>query len=206
MGTYGSTWTARGYAGQGQVEPLIDSLHGRTALVCGNGAGVFDQVEMACSCLDDPVIFAVNDAGMYLPRVDHWVSLHVDKLLAWRQVRWQEARPGETLKCHSDTSRPWLDYHWQQLTPQFCLSGYYAMQLAWVMGCNQIVLCGCPGQSGPRWFEQYARTDFGYGSDPRGSDEGVRTQIVKEMARLPAFKAAVRSVSGGFTQSFFGGL
>ena len=205
MGVYASTWQSRGYCGQGPVEALIGSLEGRSALVCGNGVGVFEECEHARSMLIDPVVFAVNDCGMYLPRVDHWVSLHVDKLQAWRSVRWLESRPGEHLKCHSDTARPWLDYCWQQLTSQFCLSGYYAMQLAWIMGCDRIVLCGCPGDSTRRWFDREPRDDFGYGNGQAGSDHGVREQLDHEMERLPEFKAAVRSCSG-WTKSYFGSI
>lgn len=209
MGDYGATWTARGYAGQGAVESLIDSLAGRTVLVCGNGAGVFAEYEEACAIVAatidglDPIVFAVNDVGMYLPRVDHWVSLHVDKLLTWRAVRWAQESVPAKVQCHSDTARPWLDWYWQQTTPQFCLSGYYAMQLAWIMGAERIVLCGCPGDGSPRWFEHHRASPFDYGS---GQDtKGVRHQLYKEMARVPEFKAAVRSMSG-WTREYFGAI
>lgn len=200
MGTYGADWIARGYSGQGQVGELIGSLAGRSAVIAGNGAGVLAEVEAACALASEPVIFAVNDIGMYLPTVDHWVSLHVDKLLAWRSVRWMESHAGESLKCHSCTARPWLDYCWQQLTPQFSLSGYFAMQLAWIMGCERIVLCGCPGDRTPRWFESVPR-DCDYGADR--DTHGIRLQVEKEMARVPGFKRAVRSMSG-WTREYFG--
>ncbi len=205
MGLHGSTWNTRGYCGQGQVAELIGSLAGRSALVCGNAAGVFAEVEAAQRRLDRPVIFAVNDVGMYLPQVDHWVSLHADKLGTWRSVRWAERTQKESTQYHSDTARPFIDWTWQQVTPQFCLSGYFAMQVAWIMGCEHIVLCGCPGDATPRFFEAQARESFGYGSQEHGSDRAVGAQLQYEMARLPEFKQAIRSMSG-WTKSYFGTL
>ena len=214
MGTVGATWEARGYCGQGPVGALCGALAGRSAIVCGSGRGVFDELAEAQAALHDPVIFAVNDIGMYLPRVDHWVSLHVDNLIAWRQVRWLHPKARELTKYHSETPRAWLDYCWDGLTPILYLSGYFAMQLAWIMGCDRIVLCGCPGDATPRFFEATLRSNllltepngpFSYGSGDRGADRSVHEQIQQEMERLPEFKAAVRSMSG-ITQQFFGGL
>lgn len=203
MGTVGAEWTHRGYAGAGNVAPLLDACAGRPAIVAGNAAGVFDQVAEACTRLHAPVVFAVNDVGMYLPRVDHWCSLHEDKLPVWKAVRWGHVNQMEVTKYHGDDPRPFLDYVWERLTPLFCLSGYFAMQLAWLMGCRPIVLCGCPGSPAPRFFEAAPRADFGYGNGTAGSDQGVRQQLEHEMRRVPDFKAAVRSMSG-WTQEFFG--
>ena len=201
-----SQWEARGYHGNGNVAPLIGSLAGRSVIVCGNASGVFLQLEIAQAQIADPVIIACNDVGMYLPTVDHWVSLHHDKLRAWRDVRWQESHGHETTKYHSVDRRPYIDYAWEQLTPCFVLTGYFAMQIAWILGAEQIVLCGCPGDAVPRFFESSAREDFFYGSGPTGREDGIRLQLIKEMSRVAGFKDAVRSISGGFTQNYFGGL
>jgi len=85
------------------------------------------------------------------------------------------------------------------------LSGYFAMQIAYVMGASPIVLCGCPGDRAARFFEARPRTDFSYGAGRNGNDNSVRTQVEHEMKRLPEFKARVRSM-GGWTGKFFGGL
>lgn len=203
MGTYGSEWQHKGYCGRGPVAALLDCHLGRPALVCGSGEGVFEQVREASARLSDPVIFAANDVGMYLPNLNHWVSLHTDNLGAWKAVRWLTARGKEVTQYHGVGSRPFLDHDWEGLTPLFCLSGYFAMQLAWLMGCAPIVLCGCPGDSTRRFFDLQARQEFGYGGLTSGADGGVRQQIEKEMRRLPEFKAVVRSMSG-WTQTFFG--
>lgn len=215
MGTFGSDWQARGYAGKGNVGELIGSLTGRSALICGGGTGVFEEVVAAQAVHPDAVIFAVNEVGMFLPKVDHWVSLHADNLWAWKVVRDRHPRNAERMKTHSETPRGWLDYVWEQLTPQFCLSGYFAMQLAWIMGAERIVLCGCPGDGTPRFFEAVCRMRpdtsgespylFEYGQGRTGSDQGVTNQLMAEMHRVAGFKDAVRSMSG-WSQQFFGGI
>lgn len=210
MGTHGSEWQTRGYSGKGNVRDLLGSLTGRPAIVCGTGRGVFEEYQAALAAYPDAVVFAANDVGMYLPKLDHWVSLHVDNLAAWKAVRWLHQRTMETTVYHSDTERPWLNRCWQQLTPLFCLSGYFAMQVAWVMGADRIVLCGCPGDGTPRYFEAVTRQgqvpdSFRYGAGQDSSDTNVRDQLQREMERLPDFRNAVRSMSG-WTKEYFGGL
>ncbi len=205
MGTYGSSWQAAGYSGSGNVAGLIDSLRDRTAIICGNADGVFDELADVLLKVENPVIYAVNDVGMFLPQVDHWVSLHPDNLGAWKAVRWLQTREHENAKYHSYDSRPFIDYKWMGLVPVFALSGYFAMQIAHIMGVSKIVLCGCPGDATRRFFEQKPRSDFFYGAGPHGSDKSIREQVEKEMNRLPDFKDKVRSMSG-WTRDFFGGL
>jgi len=205
MGEYGSEWQHKGYCGRGPVAGLLDCHRGRPALVIGSAEGVFDEVNRALAKLSDPVIFAANDIGMYLPTLDHWVSLHTQNLAAWRDVRWLHPTAREVTKYHSVATRPFIDYAWEGLTPLFCLSGYFAMQIAWLMGCAPIVLCGCPGTPTRRFFDLQRREDFGYGSLSGGTDASVKEQIIQEMTRLPEFKAVVRSQSG-WTREFFQSL
>lgn len=205
MGTYGSTWQAVGYSGVGPVASLLGTLQGRSAIVVGSAEGTFNELEDALGKVPDAVIFGVNDTGMFLPRMDHWVSLHSDNLGAWKTVRWLHPREREDVRLHSIEMRPYVDHVWQSLTPLFALSGYFAMQIAYLMGADPIVLCGCPGSSVPRFYESKPRPNFGYGDGVSGTDDGVRKQVIDEMERLPAFKARVRSMSG-WSNQFFGGL
>lgn len=208
MGNYGATWEHAGYCGKGNVSDLLGSLRGRAAIVCGNAKGVFEEVEEVQGSrlkVEDPVYFAANDVGMYLPHVDHWMSLHVDNLGAWKPVRWLHPIPGENAKYHSIAQRPFIDYAWEGLTPLFCLSGYFAMQIAYLMGSERIILCGCPGSQVPRFFEAKVQANFGYGGGSTGNDKNIQEQVVKEMKRLPDFKERVRSLSG-WTREFFGGV
>ena len=206
-------WSAHGYAGNGNTSQLVDSEKDRPCIIAGGSYMVFNDILEArrrmlrsgiVNDTERPLIIAANDVGMFLPEVDHWVSLHTDNLSVWKSVRWLQQKPVEP-KLHGIDKRPFVDYWWEGLSPLFALSGYFAMQIAHIMGCNPIVLCGCPGSQVKRFFELEARPDFGYGSGPAGSDEGIRQQLIREMNRLPDFKSKVSSMSG-WTREFFGSL
>lgn len=204
MGTYGSTWQRNGYCGCGAVEEFLGSLDGRPAAICGNAHTVFEELGAVRAHYGlDLEVFGVNDVGMYLDRMDHWCSLHSANLEAWKAVRWLHRRSGENVRIHSVHPAPGVEVVWDKLTPVFALSGYFAMQLAWVMGARPIILCGCPGSQVRRFFDAAPRPDFGYGAGPAGSDVGIQEQLRAEMRRLPDFRAAVRSLSG-WTADFFG--
>jgi len=205
MGTYGSTWEAAGYSGGGLVGDLVGTLQDRPAIVCGNADGVFDEARFALIKYPNAVVFGVNDIGMYLDRLDHWVSLHTDNLGAWKAVRWLHPHAAEKTQYHAIDRRSFIDHVWTGLTPLFAVSGYFAMQIAHIMGASLIILCGCPGNRTRRFFEAEARADFEYGAGSAGSDKGVREQLIHEMQRLPDFKIKVRSLSG-WTRDFFGSL
>ena len=85
------------------------------------------------------LIFAVNDVGCYLAHVDHWVSLHTPRLDHWVEVRRDPtSRPMGNLDFHVHDAglygaRTW--YQWTGLTPLMALSGMFAAQVAYLMGC-----------------------------------------------------------------------
>lgn len=204
MGTFGSSWQAHGYSGSGNVASLIDSLRGRPAVVCGSASGVFAELSIALDILkEEPVIFAVNDVGMFLPKVHHFVSLHADRLVPWGKVREFYADLSVETKYHSIEMVGPVQYNWEGLNPLMALSGYFAMQIAHIMGASPIILAGCPGAVNRRFFEGMPRPDFTYGSGDESLDRGIREQVEAEMKRLPEFKEAVRSNSG-WTRTFFG--
>jgi hypothetical protein len=211
MGTYGSTWQHGGYSGCGNVGELLGSLTGRPALICGNAASVFEDYAKALQRYPEAIVYGVNDVGMYLPRMHHWVTGHGDNALAWKTVRWLEDRSRreymqtDRVWIHSVMDRSAVDYVWDQLNPQFALSGNLAMQIAWLMGCAPIILCGCPNSPKRRFFDVTSRDTFGYGGGQEQADRNIRQQIEIEMGRVPAFKAVVRSMSG-WSKEFFGGI
>lgn len=196
----------RGYSVPDPVSELCGSLTGWVALVCGNGEGVLEEVEVALRVIDEwPVFFGVNDVGAKLPTVQHWVSLHAENFARWELER-QTAGLEMNYKTHTLYSPNHADYKWDGLAPNhFPLSGLLAMQLAWVMGAERIILCGCPGDDRARFNGTHNDSPgFAYGAGNTNSDRSVRELLHSEMARVPLFKAAVRSMSGN-TRNFFGG-
>ena len=210
MGTYGAAWEYRGYSGAAAVKDLVGSLAGRVAAVCGNGKGVFDELALvrAKHDYDRLVVFAANDAGIYIDRLDHWVTLHSEKFPAWRAARWAQGFTGD-VRYHSERIEPnfALDHLWTGLGPlTFALSGYFAMQIAYIMGADRIILCGCPGNSSPRFWEASPRVDgFGYGGGSTQSDKNINEQFQSEMRRVPELREITRSMSG-WTRAYLGGM
>ena len=207
-------WRHRGFNGSGAVQELFGTLAGRTALVVGSGGtieDILDDVRLEfrrsmgsanCTPVITPVVFAVNDIGMYLDHVDHFVSLHGEKLLHWAGIRKDGTSKPVYREFWTHTGKHYpagIDYHWDGLTPLMPLSGYFAMQIAWIMGAERIVLIGCPGDATKRFFDAKPKPGERY------SELGIRKQIEDEMRRIPEFKRAVRSTSG-WTKEFFGDL
>jgi len=193
-----------GYEVAGPAKEIIGSLAGRLALVVGNAEGGYKQAEFVRRHFD-PVIFAVNDVGMYLPVVHHWVSLHYDKLVHWAAVRRLDGSLWQDFKTHCGYFQiAKADYVWAIEPCHFSLSGYFAMQLAYLMGADRIVLAGCPGSRVRRFFEPEPRADYGYGGGDSNADYRDREQLYNEMRRVPGMKEKIRSCYG-WTREYFGG-
>ena len=208
---YVKTWDHLGYCGSGHVEELFGTLRGQTAVVCGSADTLFDDFTKCMEMMKDGtdvVVFGANEAGAYLPDIDHFVSLHDDKIPLWRQIRWGLGYINRVV-YHSYTRQNLtkdfpLDYVWENISPCFALSGYFAMQIAYLMEASRIILCGCTGDNTKRFFDLKSR-GFGYGGNINSqNDKGIVTQLINEMNRLPDFKAKVASMSGK-TADYFGG-
>ena len=193
-------WTHGGYSGAGNVEGLLGSVKGGRAIVAGNAYPVFDQVRLVLET-GPASVFAVNDTGMYLPNIDHWVTLHSDKMRHWRALRKIDSHLGQNFATHAIIEDVSVDYAWINMENHFALSGYFATQIAYLMGFDEIILCGCPGDNSPRYFESSQGRADGYCYQ----DKGVVSQLELDMKRFPEFKKKVRSVSG-YTRELFGGF
>lgn len=193
------TWTHGGYTGEG-CEALLDELRGQPAIVAGNGKGVFEEVSAAQSAMGRFNLFAANDVGVYLPHIDHLVSLHTPKLDCWAGLRRDATSKGygnKDFRVHDGGLYGEREWHqWTGLTPIMALSGLFAAQIAWLMGCSPIVLCGCPTDSTPCFWQPDGTVNGGYSK--------VQGQLAAEVNRNPAFKKSLRSMSG-WTKEFLHG-
>ncbi len=180
---------------------LLNSLVDRPAIIAGSGYGVFTEVEAAKYRLIEPVVFAANDVAVLLPHVDHMVSLHTPKLDLWAELRRDPTSKGygnRDFQVHDGGlygDRLW--HQWKGLTPMMALSGLFAAQIAYLMGCSPVVLCGCPTDATPRFWE--------HAPLPPSYYVGTQKQIKEEIGYKPEFKAVLRSMSG-WTKEFLGGL
>jgi len=127
--------------------------HPRWALILGGAAGVWEEVvtwERLYGRPWDGLVVAVNDVGCHWPRaLDHWVTLHPDKLAGWKALR---AGYG-----HSDGYVTWGKA--ERPVDRFLhpwpggSSGMYAIQVAKELGAVRAVLCGVPMTATPHFAE-----------------------------------------------------
>lgn len=127
-------------------------------IIIGGGACIWDDVARSEDLLGDDwwdVCIAVNDVGCHWPRrLDHWVSLHSEKVTRWRRERDAEGLPGEyqfwgkvryserkpipkgmpRAKGIDRLVRPWGGGS----------SGLFGVTVAAELGARKVVLCGIP--------------------------------------------------------------
>ena len=141
---------ASGDGSAGRREGLV---HPEWALILGGGELVWDEVlawEELYGRQWDGVVVAANDVGSHWPRaLDHWVTLHPDKMVQWRKQRaaYRFSEDYETWgrqRHHVDhTVRPWAGG----------ARGMLAIQVAHILGCRRAILCGIPMTPSPHFTE-----------------------------------------------------
>lgn len=126
----------------------------RLALILGGADCVWDDLEAVGRLCDVPsaVLLAVNDVGYaYAGRVDHWCSLHPENFAGWKArraangyadgyVTWSRTRP-----MLADRICPTLDKG---------TSAMLAVSVANRLGCERIVLVGCPLERRPHFHDE----------------------------------------------------
>lgn len=113
-----------------------------TALVLGGASCLWDDLR-SLGPFVGPVV-ATNEAGAHYPhRVDHWATLHPEKLGAWAAER--RAWGGNTDFVAWTTAFPGWDKG---------SSGLHAVAVALLgLGCKRVVLCGVPMSTEPHFFD-----------------------------------------------------
>lgn len=121
------------------------------ALILGGAACVWDDLRTLGPYGD--IVIAVNDIGAVYPhRIDHWATLHGEKLPDWsakRVVRgyntdyttWtRPEKPGQTDRVLSGWSSG--------------SSGFLAVGVALEVGATEVVLAGVPMDGSPHFFDR----------------------------------------------------
>lgn len=188
-------WSFKGYSGQG-CRGLFDSLCDRPAIVAGSARGVFEEISRAQSILGGSLVFASNDVGVLLPRVDHFVSLHGPRLEHWVALRRDPTGTGYgnvDFEVHDagkhGTREGWNQ--WTGLSPLMALSGLFAAQIAFLMGCKPIVLCGCPTDDTPRFWESEGRPGYAKSQQMFLSEVGRNRELADALLSMSGWTKKV---------------
>lgn len=105
------------------------------------------------------VVVATNDAGAdpRSGRIDHWVTMHTDKLAAWKLQRWRHGGSGDYVTW----SRPETPEGVDRLLPQRgvgsigLLATWVALQVA-----ERAILCGVPMDLSPHFLPDSPRDNW----------------------------------------------
>ena len=127
------------------------SLH---ALVLGGGDSVWGDVAALEELIGGQwpgLVIAVNDIGCCWARpLDHWCTLHPEKMPEWKNIREQNGHP-EGYTTWGRRARGLVDGTVQ--TWGGGASGLLAVALAYRMRCRRVVLAGVPMDSRPHFME-----------------------------------------------------
>lgn len=136
------------------------------ALILGGASCVWDDVaawEAEYGREWDGLVIVANDIGAHWSRpIDHWVSLHPEKIARWQELRRElqhDVGPaphtwGRQFRMYNQAPRvtdealvPWAGGS----------SGMFAVQVAHTIGCRRAILCGIPMTMTPHFTESRER-------------------------------------------------
>jgi len=160
-----------------------------SALILGGASCVWHDVHTLEDLMGrrwSGIVIAANDVGCHWPRhLDHWVTLHPEKMPGWKELREKNGMPGGYLTWGSRIRimdrrlKPWGGGS----------SGLLAVALAYQLGCAKVVLCGTPMDSRPHFRESHIHPE---GQKWHSADNHWRAWI-RNMDRI---RARTRSMSG----------
>ena len=135
----------------GAVSPPYSFQHTGPVLVCGNAECLFNDLHRAKSLFGDIPVIAVNGAAKVV-RADALYSKHPERFISYRWLEAQKFHFSTTPLIHADTraaTRPsYVDYWWTGVWGGGG-SAWDARKLAYFVGYDPIILCGCPLDPGP---------------------------------------------------------
>jgi len=121
------------------------------ALVLGSAACLRDDLIALRAWIKarSPKVFAVNDAGwIYHGHIDHWVTLHWERMEHWRKQRPESCGMDYETWCrttvHTRGAKVKPTHYAEMWVPKAGTSAFFAVQIALKLGHAPIVLAGCP--------------------------------------------------------------
>lgn len=170
--------------------PTVVRTPPRRALILGGAKTVWEDVEAALALSEFDCVIAANDVGAHWSgKLDHWVSLHPDRLARWILERERKGYPnGFATWAHKKLAGCQIDNTTSDWKGS---SGLFAAKVALELGYNRIVLCGVPlSADGAHFFDP----------KPWAAFQAFRFGWI---AHRPLLVPHVRSMSG-WTQELLG--
>jgi len=124
----------------------------RSAIILGGANTVWLDIKKAFELHNFETVLAVNDIGCEYPKVDHWCTMHPEKMDSWIEKRRANGYPDPKAfwTAYERTGRTTFDYEMIRNTKGG--SGLLAVYVARKLGYKKIVLAGIPMH---QQFEHY---------------------------------------------------
>ncbi len=117
----------------------------KTALVLGGAICLDADVKAALDLFTPSIIIAVKDIGMTYPRVDHWVTFHIERAPRELALRRKAGLPDpQAFWTHKRAHIPsLLDIQCERIEVKGGSSGFMGVQVGLIL-VDRIVLAGIP--------------------------------------------------------------
>ena len=199
-------WNYRGIQGEGSAPPGLAGTYGKSLIIIGCGRHVWQELsdypryqygpmEAPYNRDVEPLdIMAINEIGLYLPHVDHWVSMHDDVLRHLHEIR-KRLGLAETM-LHSNTPVSYDTHcyccggmvYWRFLVNLGC-SGLLAVHIALMLGYEEIILAGIPADNEGNFYQPLGMHGV------HGANR-AKERWLMALRRTPLITDRVRSLSG----------
>ena len=184
--------------GGGQASPPYSFAHSGLCIVAGNAACLHEDLKSVWDKYPETPVIAVNGAAREVKAIALY-SKHPDRFMSLRWIHHQRRKFGFSFSVHGSKyveDMPWVNYWWED-TRGGGGSAWGARKLAWLMGFETVVLCGCPMIPGP-YVGNHNMQGFMYRKDVV---DNFRSEIKKDTEWLEG----VHSMSG-WTRELLGGI
>lgn len=183
--------------GGGLASPPYPHRYAGPCIVAGSALCLEDDLARARAILGDVPVIAVNAAAREV-RAIALFSFHPDRLKSFRWIEHQ-AKFHQAFTVHG-RGLPQADCLWVQHWWPDCGGGgssaWGARKLAWLMGFDPVVLCGCPLTPGPY---------VGWRPGQLMARQNVHDDFYAQIEAEPEWHEGVYSMSG-WTMEKFGAL
>lgn len=186
-----------------QLPEIAGKYQGRSVAVCGDAAGVWDDLEALGARSDVGRgkvrkegwdFLTVNKLGEVFPGdIEHWYSNEGKLLQKFIEGRRNEYRKEFTGPRHSHSCNRGAKWHWPW--SGHGTSGLGAVLTALALGYDEVVMCGIPLDDGPHNGEPHWRHCRFQSSEAADQVNGRPSQPWLKAIRL-GFDGRVRSMSG----------
>jgi hypothetical protein len=114
-------------------------------LILGGAFCVFEDIEASQELFLPDVIIAVNDIGIYIEDIDHWVTMHPEKMPVWVEQRKKHGFEKPNMWTTPEKiEKAKKEVEGYSLVNSKGGSGILGVNLAKFLGATKIVLAGIP--------------------------------------------------------------